>query len=409
VRLSFGMLFFMHHSRRSSTTKIQASTPVLVALVALILSLAVPRRADASTEVNSVAEPLGVAIGPGGEDLNVSSLGSKADAVLTGSAETGLLTPLADPAPAVVTTAASLVTQTSATLNATVNPEGAEVSECKFEYGTTTAYGTSQPCSTPPGSGTSPVAVSASVTGLSANTTYDFRIVAKNVGGRNEGSDETFTTLSVPAPTVTTPPKTEAVSPPSAIPASLPAPVLAHSFNIASVAGRVLVRLPGAHSFVTLSTARQVPYRTIVEATDGEVVITAATPKGGTQKGWFLDGQFMLTQGSGGRVLATLTGGDFSVCPPRARAATAELAKTTSRRASSTHIVRKLWAYTSGNFSMRGNYAAGIVQNAQWWLTEDMCEGTLILATRNHVEVTDLVRHRNIAVLAGDVYIAKPR
>ena len=40
-----------------------------------------------------------------------------------------------------MTEAASSVTQTSATLNATVNPNGGEVSECKFEYGTTTAYG----------------------------------------------------------------------------------------------------------------------------------------------------------------------------------------------------------------------------------------------------------------------------
>ena len=41
-------------------------------------------------------------------------------------------------APTVVTTPASSVTQTTATLNATVNPNGGEVSDCKFEYGTTT-------------------------------------------------------------------------------------------------------------------------------------------------------------------------------------------------------------------------------------------------------------------------------
>ena len=52
------------------------------------------------------------------------------------------------------------VTQTSATLNAKVNPNGVEVTECKFEYGTTTAYGSSAPCSPLPGSGTNAVAVS---------------------------------------------------------------------------------------------------------------------------------------------------------------------------------------------------------------------------------------------------------
>ena len=50
-------------------------------------------------------------------------------------------------APTVVTKAASSIAQTTATLNATVNPNGGEVSECKFEYGTTISYGSTAPCS----------------------------------------------------------------------------------------------------------------------------------------------------------------------------------------------------------------------------------------------------------------------
>ena len=100
-------------------------------------------------------------------------------------------------APAVVTEAASSVTQTSATLNATVNPEGGNVTDCHFEYGTTNAYGSSAPCTPSPASETSPVAVSASlrILGLTANTTYHFRIVATNAGGESKGSDQTFETL----------------------------------------------------------------------------------------------------------------------------------------------------------------------------------------------------------------------
>src|SRR5207248_714380 len=77
-------------------------------------------------------------------------------------------------APSVVTGTASALTQTSATLNATVNPNGGTVSDCHFEYGSTSAYGTSVPCASLPGSGSSAVAVSAEVEGLAPNSTYHF-------------------------------------------------------------------------------------------------------------------------------------------------------------------------------------------------------------------------------------------
>jgi hypothetical protein len=88
-----------------------------------------------------------------------------------------------------------LTTQTTATLNARVNPDGKTVTECKFEYGTTTGYGSSAPCATLPGSGSSPVAVSASIAaGLAENTEYHFRITATNAAGTAQGADVTFKT-----------------------------------------------------------------------------------------------------------------------------------------------------------------------------------------------------------------------
>jgi len=99
-------------------------------------------------------------------------------------------------APTVVTESASSVAETTAVLNATVNPNEGEISKCEFEYGETSSYGSAVPC-TPakPGSGSAPVAVSAEITGLSANKTYHFRISATNSGGTARGSDETLKTM----------------------------------------------------------------------------------------------------------------------------------------------------------------------------------------------------------------------
>jgi hypothetical protein len=98
--------------------------------------------------------------------------------------------------PVVVTGIASAVGQTSAALNGTVNPDGAAVTSCAFEYGTTSSYGASVPCGALPGSGRSPVAVSASLGDLTAGTSYHYRLVAENARGSGEGGDATFATAA---------------------------------------------------------------------------------------------------------------------------------------------------------------------------------------------------------------------
>jgi hypothetical protein len=261
---------------------------------------------------------------------------------------------------------------------------------------------------------------STSITAVSPAGTGTVDVTVTTLGGTSPTSSADQFTYTTPSgsgenpsvPTIVT--GNGPVSPVSGIRGRLPAPVLAQSADVAPVVGRVLVRLPRTRGFVALTGARQVPYGTIVDATYGEVSITAAALHGGTQTGDFFDGQFRVTQGSNGKVVATLTSGDFSVCRRGARAAGAGLAHTGSRHArprriaSPTHLARRLWATAQGSFSTKGKYASGAVRGAQW-LTEDMCQGTLILATRERVEVTDLVRHRRIDVSAGQIYIAKAR
>lgn len=101
--------------------------------------------------------------------------------------------------PLLGTTSSSGATETGVTVSGTVNPKGLEVTECKFEYGTTISYGGTVACSPSSiGSGNSAVAVSANVTGLSPGTTYHFTLIAKNANGSAEAADGHFTTLSKP-------------------------------------------------------------------------------------------------------------------------------------------------------------------------------------------------------------------
>jgi hypothetical protein len=99
--------------------------------------------------------------------------------------------------PSASTEPASALTSSTATLNASVDPNGTEVTKCTFEYGKSTSYGFKEPCSASPGSGQSYVAASAQVSNLEPETTYHFRIVATNTFGTEAGSDRTFTTKSV--------------------------------------------------------------------------------------------------------------------------------------------------------------------------------------------------------------------
>ena len=93
--------------------------------------------------------------------------------------------------PVVITNAATNVTNSSATLNGTVDPHGLTTS-VHFQYGITTSYGSTTPSQSK--TGNTYQNASANITGLSGSTRYHFRIVATNGAGTTYGSDKTFTT-----------------------------------------------------------------------------------------------------------------------------------------------------------------------------------------------------------------------
>ncbi len=114
-----------------------------------------------------------------------------------------LATLLATAAVATATQPATGVTNTGATLNGTIDTPASVY----FEYGTTTSYG----LTTTPQAATGP-AVSAPVSGLTAQTTYHYRLVVNNA----PQNDVTFTTGANPMPPVISNQRARDIGPDSA-------------------------------------------------------------------------------------------------------------------------------------------------------------------------------------------------
>lgn len=115
----------------------------------------------------------------------------------------------------------SQVTSNSALLEAQIDPLGLDTTY-RLEYGPTTAYGTSVPVPDgDAGSGKADFAVSAPIGGLSAGSTYHYRVVAHNALGTVQGPDRTFTTQSPPVSGLLDGRAWEMVSPPDKHGASL--------------------------------------------------------------------------------------------------------------------------------------------------------------------------------------------
>jgi len=99
---------------------------------------------------------------------------------------------------------ASAVTQTSAIIDASINPNN-QVSTYRFDFGASSAYGQVLPApDTDIGSGYGDAVVGQALSRLTPDTTYHFRVIATNATGQTTGVDETFTTLPPTPPLVST-------------------------------------------------------------------------------------------------------------------------------------------------------------------------------------------------------------
>jgi hypothetical protein len=136
---------------------------------------------DSDTQITATAPA-----GTGTVDVKVTTAGGTS---ATSSADQfTYVTP-----PTATTNAATSISSTGATLNGSINANNTSTT-VTFEYGLDSSYGTTVTAIESPVTGSSATQVSKAISGLSANTTYHYRVIGMNSGGTANGSDQSFTT-----------------------------------------------------------------------------------------------------------------------------------------------------------------------------------------------------------------------
>jgi hypothetical protein len=160
-------------------------------------------------------------------------------------------------------------------------------------------------------------------------------------------------------------------------------PKLGRTAVVSPTQGVVKIKVKGTRRLTRLRHRRVIPMGSTVDATHGRVkLVTAADASGATQSGIFYDGAFTISQSRSGErfVDLTLVGGRAQAC-----------AQSTGRRTGSAarkRVLRKLWGNAKGHFRTKGSYSSATVRGTVW-LTEDRCDGTLIVSHDGVVDTSD--------------------
>jgi hypothetical protein len=184
---------------------------------------------------------------------------------------------------------------------------------------------------------------------------------------------------------------------------TLPPPVAGKSVNLKLLSGTVLYKLPGSKKYLKLTAETQVPVGTTLDTLKGRVNITAASDlKGGTNKSWFYDGIFKISQAVAAKPVTELALAGPKPSCKKARSAAAEAAAKKKPK------TRKLWGDGSGQFRTRGQFSSATVRGTKW-VVIDRCDGTLTRVVRGVVAVRDNVKRKTIIVRAGKQYLARKK
>ncbi len=315
-------------------------------------------------------------------------------------------------------------TPTSATIEFSIDPDGADT-EYVIKYGP----------GSPPTQETSPVDIGATpglqhitrtLTGLEPGKTYSFEVLASNSQAKGAGGGGQFTTAAATSPlgpSLTASTLLSASRPVPATLATLPLPILGKSVNVELVSGKVLIALPAgaqtsrtgssgvAHEtlskglhFIPLTEARQIPVGSTLETTAGVARIETATSSvSKPQLGDFGAGIFKLLQQRSQRGLTELNIvnnlSSKKVCATLGKGA-AVAAKLSSK------VLGRIHGSAHGRFVTKGRYSAATVRGTIWSVS-NQCNGTLTKVTRDVVTVRDFRRRKTITLLSGQSYLAR--
>ena len=180
-----------------------------------------------------------------------------------------------------------------------------------------------------------------------------------------------------------------------------PPPILAQREQASVTSGTITVRLKGKHAFEPFSSTATIPDGSEVEATNGHVLITVATPGGGTETAEVWGGRFLIHQERSGETRFTLTL-PLTGCPR------VKLPKGSAAIAKAKHgpKARHLWvSENGGKWGTNGRYVIATVEGTHW-LTQDECNRSKVSVVSGKVKVRDLVKNRNRTLTAGQSYVA---
>jgi hypothetical protein len=181
-----------------------------------------------------------------------------------------------------------------------------------------------------------------------------------------------------------------------------PLPLFAKTVTIAPVSGKVLVRVPGAHTFVRLAALKSVPVGTVIDTRKGTVRLTSATAaQTKLQTGNFFLGRFEVRQQ---RSLHGLT--DLVLQDKLKRSMCTTQSADARTAALSARVLGLLRGKAKGAFRTRGRFSAATVRGTEWGV-RDRCDGTLTVVTKGVVAVRDFTLHKTVTVKTGQTYLAK--